>query len=178
MNDDLDSDLARALLARRTAALAREPAPPRSALDAIIITVGSERFALALSGARAVAVLRSVTPLPHAPVHVLGLTTFGGMVVPVFHLFAVLGVPLTALSEYGRMVVLGEPDDPFALAVNQVEIGSLELPLAPLPRTASPTLHGLAVGVDHTGVILLEPGALIDSPLLRIDIPLTRNDTR
>ena len=50
-----------------------------------------------------VAEVTKLTPLPHAPPEVAGLTARGGAVYPVFHLRAVLGLPLAALPEHGRI---------------------------------------------------------------------------
>ena len=91
---------------------------------------------------------------------------------PVFHLRAVLGLALTALPEYGRIVLLGEGSSQLALIVDVVE-GTTRVDLAtlrPVPATLAASAGALIRGVDGDGVPLLDPEALLASDRLFIDI--------
>lgn len=173
-----DDGWRRAVLDRRTAALARARSITAPTTEVMILSVAGERFGLLPREVIAVAALRHATPLPHAPPHVLGVSTFAGAVVPVVHLFSVLGVPLAALSEHGRVVILGEREDAIAVAVNEVTIGSIEPPVIPLPDTASAILRSCAHGVDTQGLVILDGAAILASPLLNIEIATPRAETR
>ncbi len=168
------SDEDRAILDARTRALAArgEAREVGVGVEALVLRVGGERYTLPAEAVRAVAALARLSPLPHAPPWVAGLTARGGVIVPVFHLRAVLGLALTALPEYGRIVLLGEGSGQLALIVDAVE-GTTRVDLATL-RPAPPTLAAgagaLIRGVDGDGVPLLDAEALLASDRLFIDI--------
>ncbi len=106
-NDWSEED--RAILEARTRSLAAhaELREEAAGVDVLVLRVGGERYTLPADAVRAVAALARLSPLPHAPPTVAGLTARGGVILPVFHLRAVLGLALTALPEYGRIVLLG-----------------------------------------------------------------------
>jgi purine-binding chemotaxis protein CheW len=112
-----------------------------------------------------------VTPLPFADVVVAGLTARRGRAIPVFHLRALLGLPLSALPETSRIVVLDAPGDP-ALAVDTV--GDDDLPgedaLLPAPDTMAPASRALVRGATEDGRLVLDAAALVSSPQLTIDV--------
>ena len=172
--DERWSDDDRAILEERTRALA-VPVDQREAevgVEALVLRVGGERYTLPADAVRAVAALARLSPLPHAPPSVAGLTARGGVILPVFHLRAVLGLALTALPEYGRIVLLGEGSGQLALIVDAVE-GTTRVDTAAL-RPAPPSLlaaaGALIRGVDAAGVPMLDPEALLASDRLFIDI--------
>jgi purine-binding chemotaxis protein CheW len=164
----------RALLEARTRALSAKAAPPQSGatIEAIALRVGGERYAIPAAEVRGVAALVRLTPLPHAPPEVAGLTARGGAILPVFHLRAVLGLALSALPEHGRIVLLGQGDDLVALIVDavlgfqSVDVSALREP----PPTFSAAARGVIRGLDPAGVPLLDPAALLASSRLFIDI--------
>jgi chemotaxis signal transduction protein len=174
---DVD-DATRALLDARTRALARvddaNAAPDGTAL--LVVRVAGERYGLEASAVASVAELRQLTPVPHAPPEVAGLSARGGAVLPVFYLRAVLGIGLTSLPEYGRMVVLGEGAAALALAVDAVEgleRGDLD-ELAPPPTSLGAATRALLRGVDPSGLAVLDAKALLASERLIVDVPVPR----
>ncbi|MEO5725526.1 MAG: chemotaxis protein CheW [Byssovorax sp.] len=173
-NDERWSDEDRAILEARTRSLAAHPEQrdEGAGVEVLVLRVGGERYTLPSDAVRAVAALARLSPLPHAPPSVAGLTARGGVILPVFHLRAVLGLALTALPEYGRIVLLGEGSGQLALIVDAVE-GTSRVDVAAL-RPAPPTLTAVAGalirGVDGDGVPLLDPEALLASDRLFIDI--------
>lgn len=170
------------VLEARTRAVARPPAPPEvhARAEALRLRVAGEPYALPASAVRAVAELTRLTPLPYAPPEVAGLTVRGGGVLPVFHLRAVLGLPLSALPEFGRIVVLGEDQDALALVVDAVE-GIVPLAAGVLgepPPTVGPEARALLLGIGADGVPVLDPDALLASPRLFVEIPLARAERK
>lgn len=83
----------RALLERRTERL-RAP-PPRldeaQVLWAAEFPVGEERYALPLEQLRAAVPLRTVTPVPMSPPHVVGILRFRGQILTALSLSSLLG---------------------------------------------------------------------------------------
>ncbi|AKT39697.1 chemotaxis protein CheW [Chondromyces crocatus] len=166
------------LLETRTRAIALpiDVGQARPELEVLRVKVAGEPCALQTSRIRGVAEILRLTPLPHAPPEVAGLTVRGGTVVPVFYLRAVLGLPLTALPEHGRMVLLGKDDEMVGLVVDAIE-GTTPLDLASLqepPPTVAPEVAAVLLGVDHDGTTVLDLDALFASSRLFIDIPLPR----
>lgn len=173
-DDERWSDEDRAILEARTRALAAhaEQRDEGAGVDVLVLRVGGERYTLPSDAVRAVAALARLSPLPHAPPSVAGLTARGGVILPVFHLRAVLGLALTALPEYGRIVLLGEGSGQLALIVDAVE-GTSRVDVAalrPAPPTLTAAAGALIRGVDGDGVPLLDPEALLASDRLFIDI--------
>lgn len=172
--DEPWSEADHAILEARTRALAApvQAVEATSTLDVLILRVSGERYALPAAAVRAVAALARLTPLPHAPPEVAGLTVRSGAIVPVFSLRAVLGLALGALPEYGRVVILGEGNAELALIVDAVEeIRSADpAKIRPAPPTLTASAGPLIRGVDEQGVPLLDPDALLASDRLFIDI--------
>lgn len=164
----------RLILEARTRALATPLASPgrASVSEVIVVRIGGERYGLPAAAVHAVAALTRLSPLPHAPPEVAGLTARGDQILPVFHLRAVLGLALTALPEYGRVVLLGEGSEQLALIVDAVEgMRTVDVStLGPVPATLSASVGALVLGVDAEGVPLLDPAALLACDRLFIDI--------
>ncbi len=168
------SDEDRVILDARTRALAAsgELHAVGAGIESLVLRVGGERYTLPAHAVRGVAALSRLSPLPHAPPSVAGLTARGGVIVPVFHLRAVLGLALTALPEYGRIVLLGEGSGQLALIVDTIDGTTRVDPdaLLPAPPTLAAAAGALIRGVDAEGCPFLDPEALLASDRLFIDI--------
>lgn len=178
MSDALHDGRAREVLASRTRALARPVrVEQHAALDVLVLRVAGERYGLPPDAVREVAEVRKLTPLPHAPPQLLGLTSRNGSIVPVFDLRVVLGMSLSSLPEHGRVVLLGEDRDAIAFAVEAIEGTALiaEGELAGSPDSIGPSLRAAARGVTASGLVVLDPVALLASELLVVDVPLPRD---
>lgn len=172
------SELDELILRQRSVALARsasaEPSAPST--EMVSVRCGPDRYAIEARSLSAVAALTRLTPLPHAPRELAGLFGHAGRIVPAFYLSAVLGLPLTTLPEFGRVVVLGAGDDQVALVVDAVEgvVFCRPAELQELPPTIGPLARELIVGIDPGGFAVLDAAALLRSPKLVVDIPLPR----
>lgn len=161
-----------ALLDARTRAVA---APPRRvelpAEPCLSVIVAGERYALPARAVRAVGELRRLTPLPRAPAHVAGLTAWGGAVVPVFHLRVLLGLPLAALPEHGRVVYLGEGADALGVIVDAVHDAGAIAETADGDALASAHApRPMVRAVTRDGVALLDAAAICASELTTVRI--------
>lgn len=168
------TDAERAILDARTRALAERGAITSRAerLDAVAVVVAGERYAVDASIVQTVIALRRITALPHAPAHVAGLIVHAGVVMPVFHLRAVLDLPLSALPERGHVLLVGEQHAELALIVDVVEgVHPVDLTrLGAPPASLSPGARELVRGTDDNGVPLLDGHALLRSERLYVDI--------
>ncbi|MDB4930354.1 MAG: Positive regulator of CheA protein [Myxococcaceae bacterium] len=171
-------DATRALLDARTRAVAaRSTLLGRSDLhDALGLRVAGEQYAIAAHAIRGVAAVSRLTALPHAPPEVAGLIARGGEIIPAFHLRVVLGLPLGALPEYGRIVLMGDGADALALVVDAVEhLGAIEPDeLREPPDGIAPSVRAFLRGVDRRGIPLIDHDALLASPRLYVEIPVPR----
>lgn len=135
------------------------------------LDLGGARALIPKHAARAILPLTSITPLPFSPPHLAGLTPRLGRAIPVFHLRVILGLPLRGLPETSRVVVLDAPGYP-ALAIDGIyaqdepDIVDLREPLS----TLSPAVRPFVRGVYTDGRILIDIDALLESPILRVDI--------
>ena len=155
-------------LSLRTAALAR-PRDLAHADDAVdegqarlavlrVTAAGGRYDGVDLRWLRAVRTLRRLARLPQAPAHVAGLVGHEGVVLPVFHLAAVLGAPLAALPERGQALILGREGDLVAVAVDEVgetrELAADEI--REVPTSVSERLRSVLLGATDDGLLLLD----------------------
>jgi purine-binding chemotaxis protein CheW len=165
--DAIDTEI----LARRTAALARPVATAEAeGVECLVVRSGGQRYAVELTSVLSASQLTRLAPAPFAPPEVAGLTMVGNTVCPVFHLHRVLGLRTTALSEHGRLVLLGTEPAPLALAVDVAEA---------IVRLREDRLHGapeggrtreLARGVTDDGIVWLDHALLMAHPTLVLDV--------
>ena len=167
-------------LSLRTAALAR-PRDLAHADDAVDegqarlavlrVTAAGGRYGVDLRWLRAVRTLRRLARLPQAPAHVAGLVGHEGVVLPVFHLAAVLGAPLAALPERGQALILGREGDLVAVAVDEVgetrELAADEI--REVPTSVSERLRSVLLGATDDGLLLLDSAALLAGSAMVVD---------
>jgi len=112
-------------------------------VQALLLPVGADRYALELVAIREVVVAPTVVPLPGAPATVLGVANLRGEVVPVFDTAALLGrrrlerLAFAAVAETeagpAALAADGEPstvllDQPVGAAESPVASGRFALP--------------------------------------------------
>jgi purine-binding chemotaxis protein CheW len=170
----LDVESAR-ILDARTEALARVPAADARRGDHVEVlrfVLAGEAFALPLTRVAAVDELVRITPIPFSPPSFLGLVAREGSVLPLFDLASVLGLPLVALPEYGRIVIVDDSGTDVAFVVHAVEATTFvdEADMRALPDTAPSELRGYARGVSAEGLVLLDIDALLASRALVVDV--------
>jgi purine-binding chemotaxis protein CheW len=176
MSDDpIASAEDRALLIARARSLARAAAPetaPGPTFDVLVVRSGRDRYGVPTGAVRAVGPLTRLSPLPHAPPHFAGMTTFRGGIVLVFYLHAAMDAPPT-VSEHGRMVVLEEGCAIAVDAIERIERVSSSALLAP-PTTISAAAATLIEGMTKSGVAVLRVPDLLASERLSLDIDVQR----
>ena len=103
-----------------------EPARQHDAeyAELLAIRAGGRAYALRLSQASGVHSDRPVTPLPGPQAALLGVAGFGGAIVPVYDLAALLGHPV---PERPRWLVLASGAPPLALAFHELD-GHVRIP--------------------------------------------------
>ena len=105
-------------------------------MQALLLSVGADRYALELTAIREVVPVPTVTPLPGAPATVLGVINLRGEVVPVLDTAALLGAgrldrlafAVVAETQHGP-VGLAADGEPSTVILDQ-PAGAAESPLA------------------------------------------------
>lgn len=155
------------VLAERAERLARRLQPQddgRASFSALVFDRAAERYALDMRYVLAVVGTGPITPVPGAPVPLLGVTNLRGEVVAVFDLPRVLAVSAPEPGRDGRLVVLGEHGTEFAVfadAVLGIEMLDEDgLDGAAGTRTSLPAIP-LVRGVTESAVVVLDGAALL-----------------
>lgn len=160
---ELSPEERRKVLAERARALADVRTDERSAAtwEVVVFRVGGERYAVPIERVDEILEIKGLYPLLGAPRHVLGAIVARARVLTVLDLRLMLGLQGGGMSDLTKVVAVGEGEDLFGLAVEEVE-GKRELtrPDAVTPTVAGPFLH---VTADRLAVLdltqLAEPAA-------------------
>lgn len=102
--------------------------------DAVVIWLGSGRFAVDLARVAEVGRLPALTRVPGLPSWVAGVANWRGRILPVLDLRLLLGAPAAAATPRARLVVVATDVAPVGLVADGVE-GTTHLgaELAPFP---------------------------------------------
>jgi purine-binding chemotaxis protein CheW len=139
-----DPERARALLEQRARALARPATPPPAAgtLEAVTFALATERYAIEARYVFEVFRLTTLSPLPGATPPVSGVTAWRGDLLPVLDLRLPLGLPVAALDDQSRVIVLGCGRPAFGVLADAV----LELVAVPVADVQPPPPAAGAAG--------------------------------
>lgn len=164
------------ILEERARNLARrqEEAVTTASIRVLVFQVGAESYAIETTYVHGVLRLTEFTPLPDAPLHVLGITNIRGAIVPLFDLRLLLGRGRIALTDLARLIIVGENEPEFGLAADEAsEI--IDLPLNEI-HPPSPSVLGadrdVVHGVTKNAITVLATDLLCRDPRLFI----TRNE--
>lgn len=169
----LTPEQADAILAARARALAAAviTEPDRSArIDALVVRIASERYALATSHVSRMVGAADLAAVPGAPRILLGVMNLHGDVLPVFDPRPLLGLGETTAAARPQVAVLGGERAELGLVVDaaeQVEALRVDQLHAP-PESLTPARRELVRGVWQDGVILLDIVRLLADPRLVI----------
>lgn len=167
------------VLAERSARLRRAAVPvarPTEALEIVRFELHEESFGIDAGLVIEVFHAAEVTPLPHAPAHVRGLTNRMGEILPLLDLAPLLGLEPIGASAAGatRCVVIGRDRRPdFGFLVSGVSGVSFvsEAGLLPLPEgTAGGTARDFVKGVTAEALIVLDGDLILRDPRLVVSM--------
>lgn len=111
----------REVLEQRARALARPAAKPASdTIEIVTFVLAGETYGIESRYVVEVFRLTELSRLPGAEPPVLGITTWRGALLTILDLRPVLGVSSAALSDLGRVIVLGRDEPAFGVLADDV----------------------------------------------------------
>lgn len=119
---DTSPERVRQVLEERARALARPIAPAAAGetLDAVAFALAGETYAIESRYVIAVFRLQDLSPLPGAEPPVFGVTAWRGELLVILDLRSVLGLPVGALDDMSRVIVLGTEGAAFGILADAV----------------------------------------------------------
>jgi len=133
-----------------------------STVEALLLRVGADLFALPVDWAREVVAAPAVTPLATAPPVLLGLFNLRGQIVPLLDTAAVLGTGRTETTTF--VVVVASAQGLAGLATTGLPRRELlDTPAGPSELAGTTGLYR----VGHEVAALLDPAALLSAERLR-----------
>ena len=154
----------RAVLEQRARALARPVGTPApiDALETVTFALANERYAIESRYVFEVFRLEELSPLPGAKPPVFGVTAWRGELLTILDLRTVLGLPVTALNDLSRVLVLGADRPAFGILADAVQ----DLVTLPASEVRQPP-EGIAAkreylrGITGDTVLVLEANKLL-----------------
>jgi purine-binding chemotaxis protein CheW len=113
-------------------------------LEFLTFSLGEEAYAIPVKDVREVLRVRTLTQVPNAPAHILGVTSLRGAVLPVIELSTRLGLIPEKRNEKSRIVVVGTDEEDVGLVVDRV-LGVLRV----LPEAIKPTPENIVQGAAY-----------------------------
>jgi purine-binding chemotaxis protein CheW len=168
------AEQARAILEERALALARVPAEPLNAAEAVVVVtfrLGDEAYAIETRHVRRVVPMESCTPIPGAPDFLVGVINLRGEVLAVISLGKLFGVAERPATGVSRVIVLGgERDEIGILADAAEEVTTLRInQLLEPPGSLEGIGRQIVRGVTERALIVLDGAALLRDDRLVID---------
>jgi purine-binding chemotaxis protein CheW len=115
--------------------------------DAVVVRLGSGRFAVSLACVAEVGRVPAVTRVPGTPGWVSGVANWRGRILPILDLRGLLGAPEVPLEASARLLVLGAEGVTVGMLVEAVEGTAVVAASAePFPPTLADAAAGLLAG--------------------------------
>jgi purine-binding chemotaxis protein CheW len=166
------------ILEERARRLAGAPAPPIApapgapVLEVVVFALGNEEYALETRHVREVVRLADCTPLPGAPLFLLGVFNLRGDILAVFDLRSVFGIAGQRPAEGARVLVLGGERAEFGLladAAREVRVVRADEVLQP-PGAVAGAGREYVRGVTKEALVVLDGAVLLGDRRLFIDL--------
>ncbi|MBW1975902.1 MAG: purine-binding chemotaxis protein CheW [Deltaproteobacteria bacterium] len=164
----------REILRKRAEELAKvreEQGAAEKTISLVAFELGNERYAFEVQYVREVRMLVGITPLPHVPSFVVGITNVRGRVVSVVDIRHLLGLSITPFEKRAQMLILESPEMSFGVLVNRI-CGVEYVPVSDIQEapvnTQGPDKKFIK-GVTCSGLILLDELAILSDPSIHLE---------
>lgn len=139
-------------------------AQPPTGIDALVVRLGTGRFAVSLASVAEVGRIPAVTRVPGVPAWVAGVANWRGRILPVLDLRELLGADVHDPGREGRLTVLVDGAVLVGLLVDGVEGTTALADVAAFPAAGAPPGAGLLSGQaprDDGPIAVLDVAALV-----------------
>lgn len=140
-----------------------------AAMPHVLFRLGRQAFALPLARIKDVARGVALSPVPHAPDMVRGLSVMRGQLATAIDLRARFGLPQHHHPERTTALAIDHDGERYALLVDKVE-DVLSLPASqPTASAQDPLWEGVIAGIIHRDddtVVVLDAAAVIDKAVI------------
>lgn len=109
------------------------------ATDAIVVRLGTGRFAVDLASVAEVGRVPGVTRVPGLPGWLAGVANWRGRILPVLDLRSLLGAEVAPLDAHARLVVLTASSTAIGMLVDAVDATTALEDVAPFPQASAPS---------------------------------------
>ncbi|HEY0930038.1 MAG TPA: chemotaxis protein CheW [Gemmatimonas sp.] len=157
-------DADRAILLERAAQLA-QPVEVEAVAHAemLVFLLAGERYAVPAMALREVVMLTQRVPFPGAVAPIVGLTLWRGSLLRLIDVRARLGLPMTALNDLARVLVIEGATSTLGLLVDDVlEMRPIDVQQLDAPAVGTVRRTELIVGVTHDAIAVLSAERLLD----------------
>jgi purine-binding chemotaxis protein CheW len=154
----------RSILKKRAESFAAAQKDERESegVQAVVFTLGAERFAFESAYLKEVCPASEIVPVPCTPSFVLGIVSLRGQVISIIDLRKFFELPDRGISDMNRLLVLSSASMCFGVLADTVE-GVRAIKAAELKKL--PTLSGVRedylAGVSPCGITVLDAGKLL-----------------
>lgn len=154
------------ILKERAKLLAREPEKEEMSAEAIEIlefVLAHERYGVETSFVREVCPLKALTPLPHTPPFVLGITNVRGEIVSIIDVKKFFDLPERGLTDLNNVIIVRNEQMEFGILADVIS-GVRSIALKDI-QPSLPTLTGIRQeylkGVTAERLVVLDAGKLL-----------------
>jgi len=161
---EVNHESTQTILKQRAALLAEPPAREKESgsVDLITFRLGRETCAIDAKVVLNVFRLAGLARLPGAAVPVYGVTLWRGEIMTVLDLRPLLGLSTVALSDLGRVIVIGQSRAAFGFLADSVTGVRATLPAEIHPSSGKSGLHqGLVRGITSDAILVLDAEELL-----------------
>lgn len=168
-----DPELARQILVERALELAKPEDAPSETLSIEILKfrLVYQEYAVEMRFVREVVLTREITPVPGTPDHVIGVCPVRGEIIPLVDLRVLLSIPEKGLTDLNQVIVLSDGIITFGILADQIT-GIRTIPVDKIQTTdsfLSSGKPGFFLGVDLTGLIVINAAAILSDPKMVVD---------
>ncbi len=155
----------------------RDESGSAASLEVVEFELAGGRYAVESRSVREVYAVRTVTPLPCAPPHVLGIINVRGQIVPIVDLRRILGLNDTAGNVH-TIIITRDTIAEVGIHVD-VMVGAYDLrdPFQEGPVTLAGPRGDFLRGVTANRLALLDLGAIVAATRLAPSAPVTTEET-
>lgn len=152
--------------AEKAARAAQLEEKPEKCLGVVSFALGGEKYALEMSYAQEVRVIRQLTDLPQVPGFVLGVINVRGRIISIIDLKFFFDLPRQGLTDNSKAIILKTYNMEFALLADSI-LGVQQIPLSEI-QACLPNLTGIREkylkGVTKQGLVVLDAQKLLSDP--------------